>query len=62
MIAKATRALELSNDSGFHNAAYLRRKRRHYFVGVFNKTIIPLAKMIIANSYPTHTRGIIVSL
>ena len=46
-----------------------------YFVGVFNKTIIPLAlvgyEMIIANStlraslpifisYPTRTRGIIV--
>ena len=34
------------------------------FVGVFNKTIIPLAlvgyEMIIANSYPTHPRGIIV--
>ena len=35
-----------------------------YFVGVFSKTIIPLAlvgyEMIIANSYPTRTRGIIV--
>ena len=35
-----------------------------YFVGVFKKTIIPLAlvecEMIIANSYPTRTHGIIV--
>ena len=35
------------------------------FVGVFNKTIIPLAllgcEMIIANSYPTRPRGIIVN-
>ena len=35
------------------------------FVGVFNKTIIPLAlvlyEKIIANSYPTRTRGIIVN-
>ena len=34
-------------------------------MGVFNITIIPLAlvgyKMIIANSYPTRTRGIIVN-
>ena len=34
------------------------------FVGVFNKTTIPLAlvgyEMIIANSYPTRTRGVIV--
>ena len=33
------------------------RKNSQYFVGVFNKTIIPLAlveyEMIIANSYPT---------
>ena len=39
-------------------------KNSRYFVGVFNKTIIPLAlvgyEMIIANSYPTRTRGIIV--
>ena len=36
-----------------------------YFVGVLKKTIIPLAlvryEMIIANSYPTRTRGIIVN-
>ena len=35
-----------------------------FFVGVFNKTLIPLVlvecEMIIANSYPTRTRGIIV--
>ena len=35
------------------------------FVGVFYKTIIPLAlvgyEMIIAISYPTHTRGIFVN-
>ena len=35
-------------------------------LGVFNKTIIPLAlvrfDMIIANSYPTRTRGIIVEI
>ena len=35
-----------------------------YFVGIFNKTIILLAlvgyEMIIANSYPMPTRGIIV--
>ena len=34
-------------------------------MGVFNKTIIPLAlvgyEMIIANSYPTRPRGIIVN-
>ena len=34
-----------------------------YFVGVFNKTIIPLAlvgyEMIIANPYPTSASGII---
>ena len=39
-------------------------KNSRYFVGVFNKTIIPLAlagyEMIIANSYPTRTREIIV--
>ena len=50
-------------------------KNSRYFVGIFNKTIIPLAlvgyEMIIANwalraslaiiiSYPTRTRGIIV--
>ena len=39
-------------------------KNSRYFVGVFNKTIILLAlvgyEMIIANSYPTHARGIIV--
>ena len=50
-------------------------KNCRYFVGIFNKTIIPLAlvgyEMIIANearsaelamiiSYPTRTRGIIV--
>ena len=32
-----------------------------YFVGVFNKTIIPFAlvgyEIIIANSYPTRARG-----
>ena len=35
------------------------------FVGVLNKTIIPLAlvgyEKIIANSYPTHTREIVVN-
>ena len=39
-------------------------KNSRYFVGVFNKTIFPFAlveyEMIIANSYPTGTRGIIV--
>ena len=39
-------------------------KNSRYFVGVFNKTIIPLVlvgyEMIIANSYPTRTCGIIV--
>ena len=39
-------------------------KNSRYFVGVFNNTIIPLAlvgyEMIIANSYPTRTRGILV--
>ena len=39
-------------------------KNSRYFVGVFNKTIIPLAlvgyETIIANSYPTRTRGIVV--
>ena len=38
-------------------------KKSRYFVGVFNGTI-PVAlvgyEMIIANSYPTRTRGIIV--
>ena len=36
-----------------------------YFVDVFNKTVIPLAlvgyEMIVANSHPTRTRGIIVN-
>ena len=40
-------------------------KNSRYFVGVFNKTIIPLAlvgyEMIIANSYPMRTRGITVN-
>ena len=40
-------------------------KNSRYFVGVFNKTIIPLAlvgyEMIIAKSYPTCTRGMIVN-
>ena len=39
-------------------------KNSRYVVGIFNKTIIPLAlvgyEMIIANSYPTRTRGTIV--
>ena len=39
-------------------------KNSRYFVGVFNKTIIPLKlvgyEMIIANSYPTRARGVIV--
>ena len=39
-------------------------KNSRYFVGVFDKTIIPLAlvgyEMIIVNSYSTRTRGIIV--
>jgi len=38
-------------------------KNSRYFVGDFNKTIIPLAfvgyEMIIANSYPTRTRGLV---
>ena len=38
-------------------------KNSRYFVGVFNKTIIPLSlvgyEMIIANSCPTCTRGIL---
>jgi len=40
-------------------------RNSRYFVGVFNKTIIPLAlvgyEMIIGNSYPTGNRGIIVN-
>ena len=39
-------------------------KHSRYFLGVFNKTIILLTlvgyEMIIANSYPMHTHGIIV--
>ena len=39
-------------------------KNSRYFVGILNKIIIPLAlvgyEMIIASSYPTRTRGIIV--
>ena len=39
-------------------------KKSQYFLGVFNRKIIPVAlvgyEMIIANSYPTRTRGIIV--
>ena len=39
-------------------------KNSRYFMGVFNKIIIPLAlvgyETIIANSYPTFARGIIV--
>ena len=42
------------------------RKNSRHFVGVFNRTIIPLAlvgyELIIANSDPTRTRGIIVNL
>ena len=38
-------------------------KNSRYFVGVLNETIMPLAfvgyEMIIANSYPSRTRGII---
>ena len=41
-----------------------KKMRIGWFLGVFNKTIILLAlvgyEMIIANSYPTRTRGIIV--
>ena len=37
-------------------------KNSRYFLSVFNKTIVPLVlvgcEMIIANSYPTRTRGI----
>ena len=37
-------------------------KNSRFFVGVFNETIISLVlfgyEMIIANSYPTRTRGI----
>ena len=37
-------------------------KNSRYFLGVFNKTVVPLVlvgcEMIIANSYPTRTRGI----
>ena len=40
-------------------------KNSRYFVGFFNKKNITLAlvgyEMIIANSYPTRTRGIIVT-
>ena len=40
-------------------------KNSRYFVDVFNKTIILLElvgyEMIIANSFPTRTRGIIVN-
>ena len=40
------------------------RKSSRYFEGVFNKSIIPLARvgyeMIIADLYPTRIRGIIV--
>ena len=38
-------------------------KNPRYFVGILNKTIIPMLygyEMIIANSYLTHTRGIMV--
>ena len=39
-------------------------KHSQYFLGVFNKTVILLTlvgyEMIIANSYPMHTHGIIV--
>ena len=40
-------------------------KNLRYFVDVFDKTIIPLVlignEMIIANAYPTRTRGMIVN-
>ena len=48
------------------NRCFLQTKSERilHFVGVFNKTIVPLAlvgyEMIIAILYPTHTRGIIV--
>ena len=46
------------------NRLFFQIKSGRCFVGVFNKTIIPLAlvgyEMIIANSYPTSTHGIIV--
>ena len=57
----------LKNEKQAENPLVFRNKvgkNSRYFVGVFNKTIIPLAlvgyEMIIANSYPTRTREIIV--
>ena len=58
-----TRLLKIENKLkiGFF---FTKSERILHFMGVFNKTIIPLAlvgyEMIIANLYPTRTRGIIV--
>ena len=61
-----TRLLKIKNKQ---KIVYFVGKNSRYFVGVFSKTIIPLAivryEMIIANeartiSYPTRTSGMIV--
>ena len=54
------------NKKQAENRLFLQKvgKNSQYFVGIFYETIIPLApvgyEMIMANSYPMHTHGIIV--
>ena len=59
-----TRLLKIKNKLKIGYFSNKVGKNSRYFVGVFNKTIIPLALvgygMIIAKSYPTHICGIIV--
>ena len=59
-----TRLLKIENKLKIGCFLQTKSERILHFMGVFNKTIIPLAlvgyEMIIANLYPTRTRGIIV--
>ena len=62
---KCTRLLKIKNKLKIGCFTNNVGKNCRYFAGVFDKTIIPLAlvgyEMIIAISYPTRTRGIIVN-
>ena len=62
---KCTRLLKIQNKLKIGCFTNKVGKNSRYFVGVFNKTIILLAlvgyEKIIANSYPTRTRAIIVN-
>ena len=59
-----TRVLKIKNKLKIGYLLQTKSERIFHFMGVLNKTIIPLAlvgyEMIIANLYPTRTRGIIV--